>query len=178
MKMRNERFVLMDLSSLILGNLCSIAAMITDSISATRKTVKGVLWVQNLSQMIYCIGAIALKGYSGAAQNIVSLLRNLAAIYGLRHPIVEWGLIGLGVVLGVGANNLGLMGWLPIIAATQYSITIFRFPENERALKLSLLISSAMFAVFSAVIWNVAGVVTNAVIAITAAISLWKQKFH
>lgn len=165
----------MDLFSLILGNLCSILAMITDSVSATRKTVKGVLWMQNLSQVFYCVGAIALKGYSGAVQNIVSLLRNLAAIYNIRHPIVEWGLIGLGVILGAWSNNLGLMGWLPIIAGTQYSIAIFRFRDNERALKISLLISCILFTVFSAVIWNVVGVVTNAVIAVTAAISLWKQ---
>lgn len=166
----------MDLFSLILGNLCSILAMITDSISATRKTVRGVLWMQNLSQICYCVGALALKGYSGAVQNIVSLLRNLAAIYNIRHPVVEWGLIGLGVVLGAWSNNLGLMGWLPIIAGTQYSIVIFRFPDNDRALKISLMVSCIMFTVFSAVIWNVVGVVTNAVIAITTAIALWKQK--
>ncbi len=162
--------------SLILGNLCSLLAMVTDSISATQKTAKGILWVQNLSQLIYCAGAILLEGYSAAAQNAVSLLRNLAAIYEIRNPIVEWSLIGLGVVLGAWCNNLGLMGWLPIIASTQYSIVIFRFPGNERALKLSLLISCIMFAIFSIVIFNVVGIVTNLVIAATALFSLIQSR--
>ena len=44
----------------IIGNLCALLAMGTDAISATRKTAKGMLWMQTLSQVIYCVGTIAL----------------------------------------------------------------------------------------------------------------------
>lgn len=161
---------------LILGNLCSLLAMITDSLSAAQKTPKTVLMVQNLSQLSYCVGAILLKGYSGAVQNVVSLLRNLAAIYDIHNSFLEWLLIGLGVVLGIWFNNLGIMGWLPIIAGTQYSIAIFRFRDNARALKISFLISAVMFAVFSIVILNIVGVVTNIVIAVSTTVSLLKPE--
>lgn len=157
---------------LILGNLCSLVTMFTDSLSAVQKKSKSVLAVQNISQLFYCIGAILLQGYSGAVQNAVSILRNLAAIYDLGNSFLEWLLIGLGVVLGIVFNNVGIMGWLPMIASTQYSIAIFRFRDNARALKISLLISAAMFVVFSAVILNIVGVVTNAVVAVTTLISL------
>ena len=43
---------------IIIGNICSLLAMATDSISSTRKTARGVLLVQCLSQIIYCAGAI------------------------------------------------------------------------------------------------------------------------
>ena len=59
----------MNTLSLITGNVCSLLAMITDSISSTRKTAKGVLWMQSISQMIYFVGTVILKGYSGAVQN-------------------------------------------------------------------------------------------------------------
>lgn len=166
----------MNPTELIVGNLCSVIAMVTDSLSATQTTAKKILAVQTLSQLSYFTGAVILGGYSAAVQNAVSILRNLAAVFDIRNAWIEWFLVGLGVALGIVFNNLGLMGWLPIIASAQYSIAIFRFRDNERALKLSLLISSAMFAVFSVAILNFVGVVTNTVVAVTAGLSLGRRK--
>ena len=166
----------MNPTELIVGNLCSVIAMVTDSLSAAQPTAKKILAVQTLSQLSYFTGAVILGGYSAAVQNAVSILRNLAAVFDIRNAWIEWFLVGLGVALGIVFNNLGLMGWLPIIASAQYSIAIFRFRDNERALKLSLLISSAMFAVFSVAILNFVGVVTNTVVAVTAGLSLGRRK--
>lgn len=166
----------MNPTELIVGNLCSVIAMVTDSLSAAQPTAKKILAVQTLSQLSYFTGAVILGGYSAAVQNAVSILRNLAAVFDIRNAWIEWFLVGLGVALGIVFNNLGLMGWLPIIASAQYSIAIFRFRNNERALKLSLLISSAMFAVFSVAILNFVGVVTNTVVAVTAGFSLCRRK--
>lgn len=166
----------MNPTELIVGNLCSVIAMVTDSLSAAQPTAKKILAVQTLSQLSYFTGAVILGGYSAAVQNAVSILRNLAAVFDIRNAWIEWFLVGLGVALGIVFNNLGLMGWLPIIASAQYSIAIFRFRNNERALKLSLLISSAMFAVFSVAILNFVGVVTNTVVAVTAGFSLGRRK--
>lgn len=162
--------------SLIIGNLSSILAMITDSVSAHQKTPQRVLLVQSLSQLIYCIGTIVLKGYSGAVQNAVSILRNFVAIRNIRNPLVEWGLTGLGVVLGLAFNNLGFMGLLPVIANFQYTLAVFRFQDNERALKISFFFSVCMFALFNLAIYNMVGVVTNSVVAITTAINLLRKK--
>ena len=41
---------------IIIGNICSLLAMGTDSLSSTRKTTRDVLLVQCLSQLIYGIG--------------------------------------------------------------------------------------------------------------------------
>lgn len=166
----------MNPTELIVVNLCSVIAMVTDSLSAAQPTAKKILAVQTLSQLSYFTGAVILGGYSAAVQNAVSILRNLAAVFDIRNAWIEWFLVGLGVALGIVFNNLGLMGWLPIIASAQYSIAIFRFRDNERALKLSLLISSAMFAVFSVAILNFVGVVTNTVVAVTAGLSLGRRE--
>ena len=101
----------MNLIDIVIGNACSLCAMITDSISSTRKTPKGVLWAQNLSQVFYFIGGIVLKGYSSAVQNAVSFLRNVLAIANVQSKWVQWLMVALGVGLGVYFNNLGLVGW-------------------------------------------------------------------
>lgn len=161
--------------NLIIGNICSILAMATDSISSTRKTTKGVLLVQSLSQLIYFIGTVVLKGYSGAVQNAVSILRNFVAIRDIHNKYVEWILAGLGVVLGLAFNNLGFMGLLPVIANFQYTIAIFRFQDNERALKISFAIAIGLFAIFNIAIYNVVGMLSNSVVFVTTVAVLLKS---
>ena len=100
---------------LIIGNIFSIFAMVSDSFSSSRKTARGVLAVQTMSQLFYGTGTLILKGYSGAVQNGVSILRNLAAISQLNYKFIEWLLIALGVGFGILFNNLGLIGWLPLL---------------------------------------------------------------
>ena len=95
----------MDTKSIIIGNLCTLVAMISNSISSTRKTVKSMLVMQNVSQLVYCASAIVLGGYSAAVQNAVSLARNLAAIHNIKSKTLEWILIAAGVVLGVIFNT-------------------------------------------------------------------------
>ena len=162
--------------NIILGNICSLLAMGSDSLSSAQPTTKRVLWMQNLSQSIYCIGAILLRGYSAAVQNAVSILRNLVAIKGISQKWMEWGLTLLGVALGVVLNNLGWIGLLPVIANLQYTIVIFRFRGNEKILKTSFFVNSLMFAVFNGAIWSIVGIVTNLVVAASTAISLIKSK--
>lgn len=164
----------MNTTHLIIGNLCSLLAMLTDSFSSTRKTTKDVLRVQNVSQLIYCIGTVILKGYSGAVQNVVSLLRNLAAIHNVQSKAVQWILAALGVVLGVAFNNLGLMGLLPVVANLGYTIAVFRFQNNERALKTAFMLCVFCFAIFNIALYNLVGMVSNLIVAATAAISLIK----
>lgn len=147
----------------------------TDALSASRKTAKGVLWVQNISQAIYFTGTVVLKGYSGAVQNVMSILRNLLAISGKSSKVLEWGLTVLGVVLGIVFNNIGVMGYLPIIANLQYTLVVFRFKKNERAIKVSFMIAALMFSLFSLAIQNYVGVVTNLTVMVTTGIFLLKS---
>lgn len=166
----------MELSEVIVGNVCSLCAMVSDSVSSTRKKHSQIMLIQCLSQVFYGAGAIILKGYSGAAQNAVAILRNLAATRKWKHQIVEWALIALGVVLGIVFNNRGLLGWLPIVSNLEYSVAVFRFQENERALKLAFILNMAMYAVFNAVILNFVGTAANVVVIVTTVIALVRSK--
>ena len=166
----------MEMSEIIIGNACSLCAMVTDSISATRKKTNEMLGIQIISQVFYGVGTIILKGYSSTAQNVVAILRNLAAMKQVKSKLVGWGLVTLSVVLGVAFNNRGLLGWLPIIANLQYSIVIFVCRDNGVALKLSYLVSLLLYAVFCYVILNYVGVAGNLIVAITTTISLIRGK--
>ena len=166
----------MDTINIILGNVCSLLAMVTDSISSTRKTAKGVLMVQNLSQLIYCIGTILLKGYSGAVQNVASIIRNFVALRKIESKLIEWSLVVLGVVLGIAFNNRGLMGLLPVIANLEYTLAVFKFKDNDRALKFAFAICVGMFALFNLAIQNYVGFGSNLFVTVATLVVLFKKK--
>lgn len=165
----------MDNMNVIVGNVCSLIAMGTDAASSAQKTAKGVLWYQILSQFVYCLGSILLKGYSAAVQNAVSTLRNLVAIKKVESKVIEWILAILAVGLGLYFNNLGWLGVLPVVANLQYTLAVFRFKDNERALKISFLICVLMFSVFNFAILNIVGFCSNVVVSITTAFFIIKK---
>lgn len=148
----------------ILGNVSSFFAMGTDAVSATRKTPKGVLLTQTVSQIFYGTASVLLHGYSGAVQNGVSILRNLCAIGKKQQKWIEWLLIALGVGLGIWFNDIGWLGWLPVIANLEYSLAVFRFREDEYSLKIAFALNVVMFGVYNGVIGNYVGLLANAIV--------------
>ena len=82
----------------------------------------------------------------------------------------------LGVVLGALFNNLGIWGWLPILANLEYTLAVFYFKDNQRALKIAFLISVVLFAFFNGIILSIVGVVTNMIVLITGIIALVREK--
>ena len=165
------------LNEIIVGNVCSLCACVTDSVSGAQKKRSRILGVQILSQVFYAAGSIILKGYSSTAQNVVAVLRNLAAMKNVRHRAVEWTLIALGVVLGIvgivlNHNVNGWLDWLPIAANLEYSVAVFRFRDGERKLKLAFIANMLMFSVFDFAIKNFVGAAACIVVAVITAVSL------
>ena len=161
--------------NLIIGNLSSAVALGVDCVAATRKTAKGLLLVQSVGLFFYFLSTMVLKGYSGAVQNAIGILRNFAAIKNIDNPFVTWTLVGTGAAVGIWVNNLGLVGYMPVIANVVYTLGVFRFKNNERALKLCLLSMVALYGAFNIVIQNYAGAVGNVIIIITTAMALIKS---
>ncbi len=164
------------MNDIIIGNVCSLCAAVTDSISGAQKKRNRILAFQTLSQVFYGVGTIILKGYSSTVQNGVAILRNFAAMKRIKSKAVEWILILLGVALGIVFNNLGLLGWLPIAANLEYSLAVFRFKDNVRLLKIAFIINMLMYLTFSIMIKNYVAAVANVVVAVITAIALIKGK--
>ena len=158
-------------TAIIIGNIFSLCAMVTDSFSGTRKKHRQIMSAQIVSQFFYAASSIVLKAYSSTVQNIVAVFRNFAAMKNVKSKVLEWGLVLAGVLLGIAFNNRGILGWLPVIANLEYSVS-----DNEKALKLAFIINMVMYAVFSFAIMNYVGTVSCTVIAVTTAVSLIRAK--
>jgi len=164
------------MQGLLAGNICSFLAMVTDSLSTTCKTTKGMLLYQTASQVSYGLSAILLKGYSAAVQNAIIIIRNMLAIWGKQPKWVEGFLVVLAVVLGIILNNRGFIGWLPVVAALEYSIAVFRCKDNERLLKKAFLVMDFLFLIFNVAIMNLVGAASNVVVFVSTVIFLVKDR--
>ena len=162
------------MNDILIGNICSLCAVLTDSFSGTRKKRNEILGIQIVSSAFYSASTIVLKGYSSSLQSAVSILRNLAAIKNIKSKVVERTLILLGVVLGFVFNNRGLIGWLPIVANLEYSVAVFRFKDDERKLKYAFIVNMLLFFVFGIFIKNYVAAAGNIVVTVTTALSLAK----
>lgn len=161
---------------IIIGNLCTLLAMGANAFSGTRKTTKSMLRFQNLSQLIYCVSAIVLGGYSAAVQNLVSICRNTVATRNIKSKLLEWTLVVLGVALGVAFNNRGVLGLLPVVGNLQYTLSIFYLKDHERAVKVSFILSVAAFVVFNISLYNFIGAASDMVVIITTGIAMVKSQ--
>ena len=164
------------MKSIIFGNVCSFLATITDSISSTRKSVKGVLGMQCLSQLIFIVVSIAFQGYADLVQNVVGLVRNLFAISRKQVKGIEWVFVALAVGLGLYFNNLGWLGLLPVLANFEYSLAVFRFADDERAMKLAFMGLNLLYMVYNFCVLNIVGGICSAVVIVTTVVYLVKNK--
>ena len=164
------------MNSTILGNLFSVLATGTDLVGASSKTARGMLWAQSASQGFLGMSSLVLGGYSAVVQNVVSLVRNFAALSNKSSKIFEYILIALGVILGIWFNNLRLIGWLPILANLEYSVAVFRFKNNERMLKIAFAVCIVMYSVFNFAIKNYVGTLSNAAVLAATLYSVYKGK--
>lgn len=72
-----------------------------------------------------------------------------------------------------------ILGYLPVAGNFEYSVAVFKYKDNNKALKIALAINMVMFAIYNAVILNVVGAVLNLTVAVTAMLSvLRKGKKH
>ena len=164
------------MDNVLAGNLCSLLATATDAYGSSRKTARGMLIMQSVSQVLLGASSAFLGGYSAVVQNAVSIVRNLAAISNRSSRPVELVLIILGVVLGIVFNNLGLIGWMPIVGNLGYSVAVFRYKDNERLLKVAFCGCIVLYAVFNLCISNYVGSVSNLVVLAVTVFALIKGK--
>lgn len=160
----------------IVSNVCSLCAMISDSISGTKKNHKQILGFQMISMVFYAIGSIILKDYNVTVQNAVGMCRNVVAIKNVKNKVIEWGLIILGAVLGIVFNGRGLLGILPVVANLGYSIAVFELRQDVKSLKYVFIANMVIFAIFNGVTSNYVGAISNVVVAAVTCISLIKEK--
>lgn len=159
----------------IIGNITSLIANLLDAYSATKKEKKNMLKIQCISVIFYVITNALLNAYSTVVQNLCSLVRNFLAAKETESKIVEYIIVLVALVLGIYFNNLGAIGLLPVFGNVEYSICLFLFKKNVRAIKISYLICNICFLILNYFISNYVGLIFTFITVLTLIVEILKK---
>lgn len=105
---------------IVIGNIIALIASVIMVLSGYVKEKKKILLVQTIQIGLSVVSNLVLGGYSGAIINAVNCVRNIICYkdkLGTKEKIL---LIVVSSVLTLLFNNLGWIGWLPLLSTVVY----------------------------------------------------------
>lgn len=158
--------------NVILSNISSLLATLTDMFSSSRKKARDLLLVQCIGQLFYGISTLLVKGYSAAVQNAICIARNITAASKVKSKLLEWMFFILATGLGLLMAYLGKdttaiwVGILPILANLEYTLAIFRFKDRIVPIKIAFAIHAGLYAVYDLMLQIYTGAICNFILII------------
>lgn len=160
----------MSIKLIVIGNILSFFSVLCLFISIRQSNRKDMLKFQFFDTILAVLSCFVLKGYSGMATDFVASIRNLL---NLKHEakkdkkstqtfktIEEIFILLLFIILGFIFNKEGFIGFLPIIAAIEYTIFMFH-SKSLFWLKFSLMINLILWGIYYFVILNIVGFIVK-----------------
>lgn len=126
-----------------IGNIIALIASVLMVLAGLQKKKKKILFIQIIQIALSVVSNLVLGGYTGAIINAISCVRDILCYKGKMGKIEKTVLILLSVGLSLVFNNLGWIGFLPVIATVVYIL----FMNTKDVVKFKVLI------VFSMIMW-------------------------
>lgn len=124
-------------TNLILGNIFSLLSAICIAVSVIKKNKNDLIYWQVIDVIFCILSNIALYTYAALTTNSVALIRNILAYKNKLTKKITWILFVLCIIVGLWANNRGVIGLFPIIASASYTIFMFT-TKNEQQMRWAL----------------------------------------
>ena len=106
--------------ALIIGNIIALIGSILMVYAGVVKDKKGILIVQSMQIGLLAISNLVLNGISGFIINTINFIRNIICYKDALSLKVKILLSIISIVLTIYFNNLGLIGYLPLINGLIY----------------------------------------------------------
>lgn len=128
---------------IIIGNVVALIASIIMVYSGYIKQKKKILYAQTIQIGLSVLSNIILGGITGAIINAISCVRNILCYKEKLNNIAKFILIILAIVLSICFNNLGIIGFLPLISTIAYILLM----NTKNVIRFKLLI------IFTMILW-------------------------
>ena len=123
------------------------------------------------SALLSIFANIALYAYAALVISIMCLIRNILSYKDKLTKNITIILIILGIIIGLYANNRGVIGWLPIIASATYTICIY-VTTNEQQMRYALIFNMLLWFIHNAYVQAYPSAVANIVLCVWTAIQI------
>lgn len=160
---------------LIVGNILSLLAAICIGISVVKKSKKDLIGWQ-IWDVIFCIlSSFVLASYAAVTANTVALIRNVLAYKNKLTKNMTWVLTFLCVLLGLWANNRGIIGLFPVIAAGSYTVLMYT-TKDEQQMRWALVSNLILWLVHDAYIQSYPLAVMDFMLSVWTAVQIYKNR--
>lgn len=105
---------------IIIGNIIALIASIIMVYSGTVKNKKKIIYFQTVQIGLSVISNIILGGITGAIINAISFVRNIWCYKDKLNIVRKCIIATSATILSITLNNLGLIGFLPVISTVTY----------------------------------------------------------
>ena len=129
----------------ITGNIVALIASIIMVYTGYIKSKNKIIFVQTIQIILMVISNFILGGLTGAISNVIGCVRNILCYKDKLNNIAKGILIILAIIFSLGFNNLGLLGFLPLISTVVYIILM----DLKDVIKFKYLI------IFTMILWFV-----------------------
>lgn len=158
------------LTILLVGNtIALVGSLLMVGIGFIRNKNKIVL-AQSVMFGIMALANLVLGGFTGVLTNLVSALRNLWS-YKFKYTLpVKLVVIAVQIALTLRINNLGLIGWLPILSACAF--TWFLDTKSDVGFKILIISTQIPWLIYDFYVMNYSSATFDVLATITNTIGL------
>ena len=160
---------------LILGNIFSLLSAICIAISVLKKNKNDLIYWQVIDVIFCILSNIALYTYAALTTNSVALIRNILAYKNKLTKKITWILFILCIIVGLWANNRGVIGLFPIIASASYTIFMFT-TKNEQQMRWALSSNLILWFIHDIYVQAYPSALTDIILSIWTFMQIYKYR--
>ena len=134
------------MNSLILGNIVGFAASSVMIVAGLLKEKRYILLAMCLQYLLFIGANLLLGAYSGVVVNVINIVLNLTVLKRDLSLPMKLGFIAADAALILTFNDAGLVGLLPLAAASIYILTLDT--KNGVFFKLVIITTVLFWAVY------------------------------
>ena len=157
--------------TVLIGNLCSFFAACFTFLSAWSRDKKRIYLYQAAQCLILAVANVFFASVSGTTTYVLCTLRNILLAYDRFTPRRCYAFVAVVAVLGVFANNRGLVGLLPVLTTAVYTVGCL-YAKRTKAIKLNLIVNLVLWAIYDAFVLDLVSCAVDSVSAAAALVSI------
>ena len=159
----------------LLAQVFSAIGALCVAISSFAKSKNKMLVWQITDYIFTAIANLLLGGYTGALTISISIIRNSLMVKKQMTKTILTILIVIQIIVGTYLNQLGLIGYLPIISSVSYSLAIAITP-NLQWLRWVIIENMLLWLIYDLTIQAYPATVTDITITLTTLIAIIKNR--
>ena len=136
---------------LIANGISLMGALLMVGVGLLKKKEQIIL-VQCVQFTLQGVANLMLGGATGLIANIISIARNLFSLKFAYTVVWKAVFLAVQVALSAGTNEMGFIGWLPVIGVAIYTWCLDL--KDEVKLKIVMIIGQIMWVVYDFMLMN------------------------